>query len=73
VETGAAAAYASFYFEVDSGTDTDASSDDGEEPADMPDVPQVTAEPASERAYWQYRKAKRRWRRFTGQPVRLFR
>ena len=55
------------------GTDTDTSSDDGAEALDLPDLSQMTREEATEHLYWQYRTAKKTWRRFAGKPVRKFR
>ena len=49
------------------------SSDSGDEDIDMPDVSHMTDAEAAEFLYYQHRKAKRVWRRFTGRPVRTFR
>ena len=57
----------------DSGTDTDTSSDSGQEELDMSDLRGMTDAEASEYIYWQYRTAKRRWRRVAQRPVRKFR
>ena len=56
-----------------SGTDTDTTSDDGQDIQGGPDVSRMTDAEASENLYWAYRRAKRNWRRFTGKPVRKFR
>ena len=57
----------------DSATDTDTSSDSGLEEVDMSDLRGMTDHEASELVYWQYRTAKKRWRRLTQRPVRRFR
>ena len=60
-------------YEEDDGTDSDTSSDDGNEDIEAMDVSNLTEEQAAEAIYMAYRKAKRHWRRFTGKPVRKFR
>ncbi len=60
--------------EEPSGTDTDTSSDDGEEADDGgPDISRMSNVEAAEALFGHYRKGKRQWRRFTGKPVRKFR
>jgi hypothetical protein len=56
-----------------SGTDSDTSSDSGNEEIDMSDLTGLNDSEASLLAYWQYRHAKRRWRRLTQKPTRGFR
>ena len=56
-----------------SGTDSDTSSDSGNEEIDMSDLTGLSDSEASLLAYWQYRLAKRRWRRLTQKPTRGFR
>ena len=48
----------------DSGTDTDASDDDGTETLDDQDLRGLEHLCAQEQAFWAYRTAKRRWRRY---------
>ncbi|MCP3883759.1 MAG: hypothetical protein GY701_35935, partial [Sulfitobacter sp.] len=60
--------------EEPSGTDTDTSSDDGEEADDGgPDISRMSNVEAAEALFGHYRKGKRQWRRLTGKPVRKFR
>ena len=60
--------------EIDSDTDSMTSSDDfGETTVGGPDISQMGEAEAAESLFFQYRKAKRAWRRFTGKPVRRFR
>ncbi len=40
---------------------------------DDPDLSQMDEATAAEHIFWQHRRAKRMWRRFTGKPVRRFR
>ena len=49
------------------------SSDNGSETLDMPDLSRMNDKEAAEQLFYQYRKAKRTWRRFTGKLVRRFR
>ena len=49
------------------------SSDDGTEHIVVPDVSHMSEADAAEHIFYQYRNAKRVWRRFTGKPVRRFR
>ena len=49
------------------------SSDDGEEIVDVMDLSRLGDAEAAEQLFYQYRKAKKNWRRFTGKPVRRFR
>ena len=58
---------------IDSGTDTDTSSDDGLEELPDPGISQMTESQAAEHIYMEYRAAKKTWRRLTGKPVRHFR
>ena len=59
--------------EYETGTDTDTSSDSGHEQHDMSEHHGLNNEEASELAFWQYRTAKRKWRRITNKPTRKFR
>ena len=65
--------YASDMDGVDSGTDTETSSDSGNEPLDAADFAGWPEAEVAEHIYMQYRNAKRVWRRFTKKPVRKFR
>jgi len=67
--------YAAEYEEEESlgSTNTDTSSDSGEEDIQAPDVSHLSDADAAEQIYLRYRRAKRTWRRFTGRPVRKFR
>lgn len=56
-----------------SDTDSATESDDGAEPVASEDLQGLTAPEADEHLFWQYAEAKRRWRRFTGKPVRSLR
>ena len=60
---------------VEGASDTDSAteSDDGVEPLPSEDLQGLTAPEADEHLFWQYAEAKRRWRRFTGKPVRSLR
>lgn len=76
----AAAAHATdwaFYQDPDaegaSETDSATESDDGVEPLPAEDLQGLTAPEADEHLFWQYAEAKRRWRRYTGKPVRSLR
>ena len=55
---------------VDSGTDTDTTSDDGVDEVDFSDIAGMTPEEADARIYWQYAQAKQRWRRHTQKLAR---
>ena len=57
----------------DSGTDTDTSSDSGNEEVDMTDLRDLSEEQAADQCFFRYRFAKRKWRRFTGKRVRKVR
>ena len=59
--------------EMDSGTDTDTSSDSGNEDMDDGSFQHMSQSEVAEHVYMQYRRAKRRWRRFTNKPARRFR
>jgi hypothetical protein len=59
--------------QLDSGTDSDTSSDDGHEELPDPSISQMTERQAAEHIYLGYRAAKKAWRLFTGKPVRHFR
>ena len=59
--------------DTDGSTDSDTSSDSGQEELPMPDTTYLSQAEAAEQIYTQYRRAKRTWRRFTGKPVRKFR
>ena len=52
-----------------SDTETDTSSDNGA-PIDMSDVAHMNREQAGEHIFWQYARAKHKWRRFSGKTVR---
>ena len=65
--------YAVGEHEDDSSSSSATSSDDGYEDTNMPDLSQYSNAEAAETVYYQYRAAKRNWRRFTGRPVRRFR
>ena len=68
----AAAVYVYLADQDDSGTDTDTSSDYGED-ADNDGWAPNSALPASEQAaelYWAYARAKAKWRSFMGKPTR---
>ena len=67
------ASYAALEQEDDSCSSSATSSDDGYEDTNMPDLSQLTNAEAAEIVYYQYRAAKRNWRKFTGRPVRRFR
>ena len=56
-----------------SDTDSATESDDGVEPIQTEDLQGLTAPEADEHLFWQYAEAKRRWRRYTGKPVRSLR
>ena len=62
-------------WEADAATDTDTSSDDGQEPLidDGTNFAGLSMEEKTELIFFQYRNAKRRWRRWTNKPVRKFR
>ena len=62
-----------FDMEEDSSTDSETSSDDGTAIVGGPDISQMSEAEAAEAIFYEYRKAKRTWRRFTGKPVRRFR
>ena len=59
--------------EDDSGTERDTSSDSGHEEIDVPDLNGLNQSEASAHAYWQYRLHKRKWRRLSSKPTRMFR
>ena len=65
--------YAVNEIDDDSSSSSATSSDDGHEDTGMPDLSQLSNAEAAESIYYQYRAAKRNWRRFTGRPVRRFR
>ena len=70
----APAAEEAYPADYDSGTDTDTSSSDGNTAYHFDDIPNTSNE--SElfaQVYWAYSKAKGRWRRMTGKPVRRVR
>ena len=71
--SGAAVAYPTFAPGEDTDTDSDTSSDSGTEELSPRGFDQTSQSEAAEHIYLQYRKAKKRWRRFTGKPVRKFR
>ena len=49
------------------------SSDNGSDTLNMPDLSRLSDAEAAEQLFYQYRTARRTWRRFTGKPVRRFR
>eukprot|EP00434_Breviolum_minutum_P044271 symbB.v1.2.039526.t1/scaffold6626.1/size16615/2 len=61
--------------EADGASDTDSAteSDDGAEVMPSEDLQGLTAPEADEHLFWQYAEAKKRWRRYTGKPVRSLR
>ena len=61
------------FFDNDSGTETDTSSDSGNEEIDMSDLAGMDNAEASAHVYWQYRLHKRKWRRLHSKPTRKFR
>ena len=60
---------------IDGASDTDSAteSDDGAEDMMDDDLAGLSAQQADEHLFWQYAEAKRRWRRYTGKPVRALR
>ena len=58
---------------VDSGTESDTSSDDWDTPAPENPFLQQPAAQQEESVYWQYAQAKRLWRRYTQKPTRKVR
>ena len=54
-------------------TDSDTSLDDMPKDNDDPGISQMTSAQAAEHLFYQYRRARRHWRRFKGKPTRLFR
>ena len=63
--------YDYYYGEED--TDSETSSDSGQEDVGGPDTTRMSEQEAASVIYMAYRRAKRVWRRFTGKPVRKFR
>ena len=64
------------YFRADgeaSDTDSATESDDGYDQVPTDDLVGLSNQEADEHLYWQYSEAKKRWRRFTGKPVRALR
>ena len=57
----------------DSWSSSATSSDDPNEQVGMPDLSQMGNDEAAEAVFYQYRNAKKVWRRFTGKPARRFR
>ena len=53
-----------------SGTDTDTESDSGMSIFSDTDIKGLAPGDGASKLYWGYRKAKKRWRRYTGKPVR---
>ena len=65
---------AAYPVDVESDPSSSATSSDYEdEDIDMDDLYDMSDADAAEAVYLQYRRAKRKWRRFTGRPVRRFR
>ena len=60
-------------YEWSEGTDSETSSDDGQEVLPDPGVHSMSRSEAAAHVFLQYRRAKRTWRRYTGKPVRRFR
>ena len=58
---------------LESGTDSDTSSDDPNDPIDFQDIQEMPPEEAEEYLYFQKSYHKKRWRRFTQKPVRKVR
>ena len=58
---------------VASDTDSATESDDFHQHEDDRDLDGLTAGEADEHLFWQYTEAKRRWRKYTGKPVRALR
>ena len=58
---------------VASDTDSATESDDFQQREDERDLEGLTAGEADEHLFWQYTEAKRRWRKYTGKPVRALR
>ncbi len=58
---------------VASDTDSATESDDFQQQEDNHDLEGLTAGEADEHLFWQYTEAKRRWRSYTGKPVRALR
>ena len=56
----------------DESEDTLTSSDDGAEDIRGPDTSNMGEHEAAEAIFFEYRRAKKVWRRFTGKPVRKF-
>ena len=73
--TGSPPAYPTHQSEAESSdTATSTSSDDGTETLpNCPDLSAMSEAQAAEALFYQYRTAKRNWRRFTAKPVRKFR
>ena len=73
--------YAADEMDEDDSSSSATSSDDGEEPLETVDLGRISTADlsrmndteAAEKLFYQYRAAKRYWRRFTGKPVRRFR
>ena len=59
--------------ESSDGTSSATSSDSGTEFIDMSDLQPMSDAQGFEHVFWQYRMHRRRWRRLTGRPVRIFR
>ena len=59
--------------DIDDDSSSMTSSDNGSDALDMPDLSRMNDTEAAEQLFYQYRKARRTWRRFTGKPVRRFR
>ena len=55
------------------GTSTDTSSDNGSQSIDMQDIQNIPSSDRKAYALFQYRTAKKKWRRFANKPVRRFR
>ena len=55
------------------GTSTDTSSDNGSQSIDMQDIQNIPLSDRKAYALFQYRTAKKKWRRFANKPVRRFR
>ena len=74
-DAAVAGAYPGFQADDVSSDDTSSmtSSDSGREEIDMSDLRDLNDRDAAEQVFWQYRHHRRKWRRFTGKPVRRFR
>ena len=61
------------YEETESSSATSSDEGDLDETQTLPGIEGMSEQDAHEHIYYQYRNAKRNWRRLTGRPVRRFR